>query len=63
MAQAVDYEQKAREAEELAASCRHQALREAFEKMARDFRALAQCARDASANAEPKLQIVEQSAK
>ena len=48
MAQPGDYEQKAREAEELAAMSRHHAFKTAFEKIARDYRALAQSARQTS---------------
>jgi hypothetical protein len=45
MAQAGDYEQKAKEAEALAASSRHYTFKIAFQKMARDYRALAEAAR------------------
>jgi hypothetical protein len=53
MANANDFEEKAREAEALAASSRRPAFRSAFEKLAQDYRALAQKQKELSASQSP----------
>jgi hypothetical protein len=52
MAQAGDHEQKAKEAEALAASSRHYTFKIAFEKMARDYRAQAEHAKKSEAGSK-----------